>query len=181
MMFGSETRARIVAALGAALLLSMAAPVPGAAQSKAKPAKPAAEAEPPTEADIREVLDAWADALSDSDVEALGKLLEEDVVFLPAGQPALEGRTAVLDSYRALFAQYRVEWELEVEEIEIGGRWAWVRGAESFRLRPTGAGDELETASRRVLTVLHRDDEGTWRFARAMTNRENPRPTALRP
>lgn len=127
-----------------------------------------------TESDIQDVLDAWNDALADSDVEALHELLEEDAIFLPQGQAALEGAPAILSSYRALFAQYETARELEVDEIRIGGDWAIVRGSESFRLQPVGAGDELEAAPRRILTILHRDEEGTWRFARAMTNREMP-------
>ena len=141
------------------------------------------EKEPVKKADpeeIREVLAAWDRALSEADVDGLAKLLAEEIVFLPHGRAPLESPKAVLDSYRALFAQYSVIRDSEIEEILIVGRWALVRAEESFVLEPAGGGDRLQTESRRILSVLRRGDDGRWRFARAMTNRgsESPGPAS---
>lgn len=159
----------VVAALLSTSVVAFAGSVPLSGQEEESIA---AQKEEATPREIREVLDAWDEALGEGDVDALVRLLDEEIVLLPAGRDSLEDPEAVRKSYRALFAQYAVKRRSEVDEIVLAGRWAFVRGVESFVLEPVGGGGEsLQTEERRMLSILHRGDDGRWRFARAMTNR----------
>ncbi|MDX1631513.1 MAG: SgcJ/EcaC family oxidoreductase [Thermoanaerobaculia bacterium] len=139
--------------------------------SSRKPSKEKEDPEAATPAEIRKVLDAWDEALERGDVDGLSDLLHEEIVLLPQGRGALEAREEVLESYRALFAQYTVTRRSEIDEIRVAGDWAFVRGVESFVLEASGGGERLRTEERRMLSILRRGEDGRWRFAQAMTNR----------
>lgn len=169
---------RLAVTLALALLTGSFVAAQSAEKGKAPSAEKASAETPATPEDLRAVLEEWDEALANSDVARLEGLLEEDVLLLPSGRPALEGRRAVLDAYRALFAQYTVRRDLEILEVEVAGDLAFVRGRETFELVPAGAGDRLRTEPRRVLCILRRGEGGGWRFARAMTNRQVAAETA---
>jgi ketosteroid isomerase-like protein len=79
--------------------------------------------------------------------------------------------------YQAVFTQMHVRQEFASAELIVAGDWAIDRGIEHFELTPKAGGQSQHVGPRRALTMLRRQADGTWRFARGMTNdAESPAP-----
>lgn len=112
----------------------------------------------------------WIAAVNAKDVSRLTDMVTDDVVFLPPGFPPIRGRRAVEAMYRSFFPQFsHVEQTATIEEVEILDDWAIVWGTESLMLVPARGGPAL-TLQGRGMTVLRRQNDGSWKFARGINN-----------
>ena len=118
---------------------------------------------------IRELTDAWMAAVARQDVAALAALVTEDFETWPAGAPAVSGRAAVEALYRGAFAQVSIEQSFESQEFVVCGDWAFDRGLDTVRMTPRAGGATREHVQR-VMLILRRGGDGTWRYARGMSN-----------
>jgi uncharacterized protein (TIGR02246 family) len=161
-------------------LLAVPAPeaVPASPNAGAlSPDKEAAMSVARDEEAIRRVLAAFTEAVSRGDTEAVLDMITDDAVFWTANYPAIRGKEQLRAAYAGL-AAYRVQQEFEIEELQVCGEWAFVRGYENFTLEPKdGQGQRLEIKKRRAISILRRQPDGAWKTARGMTN-ETPVPGA---
>jgi uncharacterized protein (TIGR02246 family) len=120
--------------------------------------------------EIDELFAAWREAGKRGDAAALVSLITEDAEFWTHGAPAVKGRQAVAAMMEGFFASFRFEQSFETLERIVAGDWAFVRGFELNRVTPKG-GETVEVCQRAFM-VLRREEDGSWRFARGMTNLE---------
>jgi len=118
---------------------------------------------------IDSTLRCWAQAVGRSDVAAATALITEDGEFWSHGVAAMVGRAAVAEVFHNFFSRYALEQEFQVQEQIVSGDWAFVRGLEVNHLKPRAGGEEV-LHRQRAFSVLRRDADGSWRFARGMTN-----------
>ncbi len=110
---------------------------------------------------------ALAEAFEDPDPTAWVNSYTEDAIFVGPGNPAIEGRAALL----AVAPQIAMSSLEIVADSTIGagdfaattGRATWVSGK-----RDSGA----PTVRRRFLMVWRRDPDGQWRIARELLNED---------
>lgn len=107
---------------------------------------------------------AWARAVAASDLDALSELVTADAEFWTHGQPPLTGRDAVRGAFGGFFDAYDAR-----QELIVGSHWALARGTEINSLTPKEGGSPV-SVRQRAFSVLRRDEDGRWRFARGMTN-----------
>jgi uncharacterized protein (TIGR02246 family) len=124
------------------------------------------------DAEIDQTFAEWEEAGRRGDAETLASLVTDDAEFWSQGRPTMRGRASVLEAFRATFAVYEAahRWE-KIERIVIGD-WAFERGHEHNVVVNKSDGTRIEVRQR-GFTVLHREADGRWRFARGMTNRES--------
>lgn len=133
------------------------------------------------EASVRAALKSFTEAVSRGDYAAVLEMISDDAVFWTANYPEMKGKAALKAAYDGL-AAYRVHQELEIEELQVCGEWAFVRGYENFTLDPKdGKGQRLDIKRRRAISILRRQPDGTWKTARGMTNSDAPQPAAGSP
>ena len=125
--------------------------------------------------EIDELFADWKEAGKRADVAALVSLITEDAEFWTHGAPAVKGRQAVAAMMEGFFAGFHFEQSFETLERIVLDGWAFVRGFELNRVTPKG-GETVEIRQRAFM-VLRREEDGSWRFARGMTNLES-RPAA---
>lgn len=121
------------------------------------------------EQEIRNLLTRYEERLNVSDAEAIAGLYASDGIFMPQGFPTAQGRSAVLESYRAIFSNITLTIGFEVDEVKVSGGLATAvtRSNGSVRVSATGAsGPE----SNRELFAFSQED-GAWRIARYMFNK----------
>jgi uncharacterized protein (TIGR02246 family) len=119
---------------------------------------------------ICELADGWTAAIKEQDCGRLASMVTEDVVFLPSGFPPIRGRAAVEAMYRNFFPQFSsVLQTVSLEEVGVSGDWAFVWGTETTVLTPKGGGPAIEMAGK-GMSILRRQSDGTWQFARAINN-----------
>jgi uncharacterized protein (TIGR02246 family) len=122
----------------------------------------------------------WIAAMNAKDIAKLLTMMTEDIVFLPPGLPPIRGKKAVEAMYKGFFPQFStVEQTSVLEEVEVAGDWAFIWGTESSVL-VLQAGQATIQMEGRGLSILKRQSDGTWRFARSLSN-SAPRPARQQP
>ena len=94
-------------------------------------------------------------------------------MFMPANAPSVVGRAALEQTYRVFFAGFEVHQTFAPEEIQDGGDWAFVRGTDTFEMKPRQGGDPVVVRGRGI-SILRRVEDGSWKFARGITNTASP-------
>ena len=106
--------------------------------------------------------------LSDS-ADQLAKLWDKDAVRLMAGHPPEIGAAVIYaDDKRWEMSSGRERdlcYDLEIQDVQIAGDWAFEWGYGSLKTSKDGKGS---IGYGKVLRVMKRQSDGTWRFARVM-------------
>jgi len=118
----------------------------------------------PDEQAIREVVATWERATRAGNVDALGSLMAEDVVYLVAGRPPMRGRDTFLELARSMQRGGTVEPGGEFEEIRLMGDWAYA--IRHLRVAVTHEGAETVRMAGPVLSIFRREPDGRWVLAR---------------
>lgn len=119
-----------------------------------------------TPADLRA---AWVAAIAAQDADALRPLLCDDYEVWAHAAAPLSGANAAVEAMRGALQRFHIEQSFEPIETVIAGDWAFERGVERMTVTPV-AGGAPQTMAQRTLLILRRDADGSWRFARGMTN-----------
>ncbi len=120
-------------------------------------------------AGIDRTLAEWAAALGEGDVALISSLVTEDAEFWTHGAAPLVGRAAVERALRPLLESYRFSQRFDEKERCLGPDWSLLRGVESNTLEPRDGGPRREV-KQRAFSLLRRESDGRWRFARGITN-----------
>ena len=126
---------------------------------------------------IRKLTEDWLTAIRARDIPRLAGLVTDDAVFLPPGFPPIRGKQAVEAMYQSFFPQFtRVEQTVSMEEVQVAGDWAFLWGTEQFTLVPQAGGAPIEMQGK-GMSILKRQPDGSWKFARGINN-TLPKPAA---
>jgi uncharacterized protein (TIGR02246 family) len=105
--------------------------------------------------------DRFCAALNAGDIDATMEYYAEDVSFLLAGTPALEGAGAVRDYYEKVFAAGQVSATMETKRVEEAGGLLLEHGEYTMSIQPGGA--EAISDTGKYSLVLRRNEQGDWR------------------
>jgi uncharacterized protein (TIGR02246 family) len=114
---------------------------------------------------IRSLVAEWHRATAAGDVDAVLRLMAEDVVFLVAGKPPMKGRRVFEQGLRTLLASHRVESTGDVQEIEVSGDLAYCWTILTVRVTPLAGGSSNQRQGS-ALSVLRRQSDGSWVLTR---------------
>ncbi len=140
--------------------------------------EPAAEEAPSTEADmeaINKVLEQEVAAISAGDVEAFVALFTNDAVGMPPGEPAAIGTEAVRSWAQDFFDQFTVQYTATSEEIVVAGNWAFQRLSFTLTLTPAAGGDPIQLNGKGI-HICQRQGDGSWKLTRDIWNSDSPPP-----
>lgn len=119
---------------------------------------------------IRQLTEDWLAAVRAKDVGRLKEMVTDDVVFLPAGVPPIRGKQAVEALYNSFLPQFSsVEQTVSTEEVQVAGDWAFVWGFETLVLTPQSGGPPIQMSGK-GMSILRRQPDGSWKFARGINN-----------
>lgn len=129
---------------------------------------------------INRTRNAYVSAWRAANADDIAKLYANDALVLYPNQPAVAGRDAILDYFKAFFAEFGQEgFELTSAEIEVAGQWAFDRGSYRWKGQPRAGGDPIEDHGK-YLVILQRQSDGSWKVARDMDNSDRPLTQATR-
>ncbi len=118
---------------------------------------------------IRSLSQAWIEAIRAKDINLLLTMIDDNAVFLPPGSPPVRGRDEITKMFRTFFSRCDPEQSVAIEEIQVSGDWALAWGAETMKATPVGGGPPL-TMRGHGLSILRRQQDGSWKFARGINN-----------
>lgn len=112
---------------------------------------------------------AWDVATRKGDRSALMALVTDDCVFMAPGMAPMIGR-ATLESILEGYEQLTLEPLFDLQELVIAGEWAFAWGRDELTavVRSSGA---VRSAAGWAVTILHREGDGRWRFARGINTK----------
>jgi uncharacterized protein (TIGR02246 family) len=114
---------------------------------------------------IRRMRREWVHVVNAGDVDRYAALLTRDAVWIPPGQPAVEGRKAIREWLEPLFREYRYDFALKGSRVQMAGDWAVERGVfDSSLQRRVGGEPQRQTGT--YIVLWRQDEGGEWRIER---------------
>jgi uncharacterized protein (TIGR02246 family) len=110
---------------------------------------------------IRDLVSRWHTSTAAGDIDTVLSLMAEDVIFLSAGNPPMQGRDSFGAALRGLLQQRRVKSTGEVKEIVISGTLAYCWANLTVRVTPLSGGDSV-VRSGSAISILRKQADGTW-------------------
>jgi uncharacterized protein (TIGR02246 family) len=143
----------------------------GACASAAPGSEPAQDAGPWTDDQraIIDVMERTEEANNAGDVDAWVALFAADAVYMPPGVAAVTTREGLVDVAEAGF-RHQADIDIRPLEVVLAGDWAFARTAVSGTVTVNPTGEVVQVDSKQ-LVVYRRDEDGRWRIARLITNR----------
>ncbi len=131
-------------------------------------------------AEIEALSARWLAAERRQDVEAMLEMVTDDAVFLMPNGQSVTGKPAIAALFRSFFAAFSSDHHATIEEVEVFDTWAYVWWVETTVFTHRGGGPPVRL--RGVgLSILRRDHDGRWRFARGINNLAPEPTTAVGP
>jgi uncharacterized protein (TIGR02246 family) len=115
------------------------------------------------------LVDQWTAGVKAKDSTALASLVTEDCIFLAPNAPPMRGRLTVEQLYRSLFTRYDLVQMIRFEETQLMGDWAFAWGVDDITMKPIDGADSVHFVGH-GMSILRREPDGTWRFARGINN-----------
>lgn len=113
-------------------------------------------------AQIVAVMDRYVAALRSNNVEAVVALYASDGVFMRENLPAVVGIEALRAAYRRIFATLKVDLSFDIQEIEVAGDMAWLRGISKGRIKTLATGVEANESFNQLIVL--RRQAGAWKI-----------------
>jgi len=107
------------------------------------------------------------------DLEGWLANFSDDIIYMPGNMKTLRGKDAVRQWAQEGFDQYDVEETINIEEIKASGDLAFSLFTYSFKQTPK-VGGEAEFYDGRIIQVLERQQDGSWKITRHISSSENP-------
>ena len=114
---------------------------------------------------IRDLIEQWHRATAAGDVEAVLRLMSEDVVFLVPGIAPIQGRSAFEAGLRQLLKSHRIDSSGDVQEIRVSASLAYSLTRLSVSITPL-AGGSANVRSGSALSIFRKTADGSWQLVR---------------
>lgn len=117
------------------------------------------------EEQIRELVSTWMGATKSGDIEAVLRLMTDDVVFLVVGRPPMyKSEFAAALRSQASGGAPKFDGTNDIQEIKVSGDWAFMWSRLTVMATPPDGGVPM-TRTGHTLSVCRRQD-GHWLLAR---------------
>lgn len=122
---------------------------------------------------IDEVWNTYASAITDGDIDRWITLWIEDGIQMPPDAPVNIGKDKIRAFVQNLMNLFKWKMAINNEEVREADGWGYVRGTYTFELTPKEGGETIK-GSGKYLTILERQDDGSWKIARDCFNYNAP-------
>jgi uncharacterized protein (TIGR02246 family) len=122
---------------------------------------------------INEIFDQYASTLGAGDIDSWISLWIDDGIQMPPDVPSNIGKEKIREYNRKTLDLFQFKMTVNTEEVRETSDWGFARGTYTFELTPKGEG-EIIKGSGKFLTVLEKQDDGSWKIARDIFNFNAP-------
>jgi len=106
-------------------------------------------------------------------VEGQVNRFTEDGIYMWPDGPSVEGHDHLREFFTDRFSRFRPSFVNESLELEVCGPWAYERGLSTVTINILEK-DTTVVVEEKYLNLLRLQDDGTWRIARRIRNRNHP-------
>ncbi len=111
---------------------------------------------------IRNLVETWMAASKAGDLPTVLSLMADDVVFMVPGRDPF-GKAEFAAASQGL-NNVRIEGSSDIQEIQVGGDWAYLRNYLEVTMTPDGGSPVRRLGH--TLTILRKEPNGKWVLAR---------------
>ena len=154
-----------VVAIAGILMTTACAPTPPATTARDTSADVAA---------INAVANREMAAFGSMDTATLNAVFAPSLIAMPPGEPAIQGRDALVKWAQAIHDQFTVEGEYTASNVEVAGDLAVHRFTGRLTLTPKSGGGKAMSETIKGLHVLQRQADGTWQITQDVWNADQP-------
>ena len=122
---------------------------------------------------IEYVQSQYCTAMETGDLKSWLSLHADDMVKMAPTAPATYGIEDLRACTKPLFDAFAIEMDFNPKEIKVNGDWASAHGTFSATMTPK-AGGELLYMDAKTISILMRQADGSWKFARNCYNSNVP-------
>lgn len=122
---------------------------------------------------INNILDQYASSINAGDIDQWISLWAEDGIQMPPDNPAVVGKENIKAGLQSSFDLYKWEMTINGEEVRVAGIWAFARGNYTYTLIPKEKGKTIK-GNGKYLSILTKQADGSWKFARDCFNNNAP-------
>jgi uncharacterized protein (TIGR02246 family) len=109
------------------------------------------------------------------DVAMIMSQWTDDFVLLPPAGPIMRGRSVIAEAFRGVESPETLEWVLDVQEVKVLGDHAFLWGTYRGSVRPRAGGETVRTSGK-LMRILQRQPDGSWKMYRTMYTVDPPAP-----
>jgi ketosteroid isomerase-like protein len=128
------------------------------------------------QADIK-AINNWTEnymaGIKTADVERLLSQESDDIFYLPPNQPIVSGKEAARKWLVAYFEYFIPEEKLNLQQVEIKGDYAFVRGNYTWLAKAKQGGQEFKDNGK-FMDIFKRQTNGDWKCTHSIWNSDNP-------
>ena len=110
-----------------------------------------------------------------NDAAGLMSQWTDDIVLLPSAGPILRGRSVIAEGFRGVESSENLEYVLDIQEIKVLGDHAFEWGTYHYGIRPRAGGETVRTSGK-LMRILQRQPDGSWKIYRGIVTVDAPTP-----
>jgi len=119
---------------------------------------------------IRAVYDTYMDSINNLNADQWLAIWDDEGIKMDPDTKAIEGKPAITAAVKARFSSFSaMAMEISVTEIVVSGDYAFARGT-FHRSITVKAGSAPLLFDGKFVSVLHRQDDGSWKLFRDIYN-----------
>lgn len=122
---------------------------------------------------INNILDQYASSINAGDLDLWISLWADDGIQMPPNAPAVIGKGQLRAENESMFGEFILKMVITNKEVRVAGDLAFVRGTYTFSLTPKAGGETIMTDGK-YLSIVERQADGSWKFARDCFNDNAP-------
>ena len=114
-------------------------------------------------------------ALAGDTASMMSQWTDDFVLLQPAG-PILRGRSTIAEAFRGVETSVEIlEFVLDIQEVKLLGDHAFQWGTYRYSLRPRAGGETVQTSGK-LMRILQRQSDGSWKMHRTISTIDPPTP-----
>jgi uncharacterized protein (TIGR02246 family) len=110
---------------------------------------------------IQDLIETWSRATTAGNIETILPLMDEDAIFLQAGQEPMRGRAAFAAQFQEAIKHVRIEVGGDIQEIEVSADMAYVWNLLTVTVTPIKGGPSMKSKGP-ALTIFRKKQDGQW-------------------
>ncbi len=92
---------------------------------------------------------------------------------MPPDNPAVVGKENIKAGSQSSFDLYNLKMTINTEEVRVAGNWAFARANYTYTMTPKEEG-KIINGNGKYLSILEKQTDGSWKFARDCFNNNAP-------
>ncbi len=122
---------------------------------------------------IKDLVNQYGATVNAGDLDLWISLWADNGIQMPPNAPAVIGKEQIRAENESMFAEFILKMVVTNEEVKVDGDLAFIRGTYTLSLTPKAGGETIKIDGK-YLSIVERQADSSWKFARDCFNDNAP-------